>query len=1163
MAKYLWKAVKIFLILVLLVAAGIGLYLLTQFMKWPWWVAVVIYIGLLGLILGLLFLRKYLLRRREKRFVERVIQHDEAIISKKPVGERQQLRDLQEKWKAAVDALRQSHLKSRGNPLYVLPWYIILGESGSGKTTAIRSARLHSPMTDVSPAAGISGTRNCDWWFFDDAVILDTAGRYTVPVDEGADREEWQRFLGLLAKYRKREPLNGAVVTVAADKLIAGPNDKLAEEARNVRRRLDELMRVVGARFPIWILVTKMDQVLGLTALGDLLPADVLNQAMGDVNVALRDDPGEMVETTVEATAERLKDIRLFLMEKHGLSDPALLLFPEETQRLKPALAQFVNVVFSEDSFLETPLMRGIYFSSGRQDGRAYSQIIGALDAFKEQRVELPPDDRGLFLKEFFGRIIPGDRDLFAPLQEFMVWRRATRGFGLLAWVAIWVCVLGLLTLSYMKNLDVIADFTDDILQPPTLSQDLGNDLIILSSLNEQLLEMESMNHHWWVPRLGLDQSLHAEEAIKKRYCTMFRKGFLDSLDTILESRMDSMTPKNTGAEVAAFVAHLTTRVNLIKAQLNGATAGQMRKMPPPSYQALLAAEPGMISNVASQFSLLYIYYLDWYPDPRELVKKKTELSGYLEKMVDLRGRTPTWLVDWANTEPELSPVTQDEFWGSGRLDYAAKAQVPAAYTKAGMEAINRFIVQVASALGQSEWNTADFDAWYRREYFQAWSDFGWKFDQGYTLLADATDRRELAEGMSDKNNPYFLLLERMAVDLAPMAGKGAPPWVEGVLTFKDVRTQASHTALLKSGGVLAKAAEKGETLVRGVVGKQDDEALKHLTSVARAAEKVGDYDKALTKVIPVTSSREMAFKMASQFFPNNSEDATAEGKESQQSPFHDAAAALTQIETSVGVRGTPADNVFLRLLYGPLNYLLSYMTYEAACELQNQWEGEVLASAKDMPPKKLEQELFAKDQGIVWKFVQGPAASFIGRREQGFYARKCLEQSFPFTDSFLIFLDRGASEEAMVLPEYEVTIHNRPTDVNRGARMEPHGTELTLECESGAQVLENLNYPGSLAFKWKPKECGTVTLKILFDDFQLVDRYEGPNGFPWFLESFYDGVMLYTPFDFPDHRKELEAMGITEIRVSYVIQGSRPVRTLLGTKQRYLPAAIVKCLDQ
>ena len=245
-----------------------------------------------------------------------------------------------------------------------------------------------------------------------------------------------------------------------------------------------------------------------------------------------------------------------------------------------------------------------------------------------------------------------------------------------------------------------------------------------------------------------------------------------------------------------------------------------------------------MIPNIASQFSLLYVYFLDWYPDQRDLLKKRTELAAYLEKMVELKGRTPTWLVDWANNEPALSPVTQDEFWGGGRLDYAAKAEVPAAFTKAGQAAVKRFIVQVASALGKTEWNTGDFESWYRREYFEAWSNFGWKFDQGYTLLADATDRRELAEGMADKHNPYFLLLDRMAKELEPMAGKNAPPWVEGVLTFKDVRTQASHQALLKTGGALAKAAEKGTTLVRGVVGKKDDEVLSRLTSIAKAAEK-------------------------------------------------------------------------------------------------------------------------------------------------------------------------------------------------------------------------------------------------------------------------------------------------------------------------------------
>ena len=95
-----------------------------------------------------------------------------------------------------------------------------MGESGSGKTTSIGSAKLSSPFAEVTRTSGISGTRNCDWWFFEQAIILDTAGRYTIPVDEGRDKEEWQGFLKLLVKYRKKEPLHGLIVTVAADKLL-------------------------------------------------------------------------------------------------------------------------------------------------------------------------------------------------------------------------------------------------------------------------------------------------------------------------------------------------------------------------------------------------------------------------------------------------------------------------------------------------------------------------------------------------------------------------------------------------------------------------------------------------------------------------------------------------------------------------------------------------------------------------------------------------------------------------------------------------------------------------------------------------------------------------------------------------------------------------------
>jgi type VI secretion system protein ImpL len=204
--------------LVILLVFGLVLW-----MDWPWWVGLALLLILAALGVGLLFLRRILARRREQRFVQQVIEQDEARIKTFAGKERDEMRALQDRWKEAIEALRRSHLRKQGNPLYALPWYMVIGESGSGKTTAISSAKLSSPFAEVRRASGISGTKNCDWWFFEQAIIIDTAGRYAIPVDEGRDKEEWQKFLNLLIKYRKKEPLHGLIVSVAADKLLGAP----------------------------------------------------------------------------------------------------------------------------------------------------------------------------------------------------------------------------------------------------------------------------------------------------------------------------------------------------------------------------------------------------------------------------------------------------------------------------------------------------------------------------------------------------------------------------------------------------------------------------------------------------------------------------------------------------------------------------------------------------------------------------------------------------------------------------------------------------------------------------------------------------------------------------------------------------------------------------
>jgi len=495
----LLKFLKVFLIVVAVILAILLVFGVVLSLDWPWWVGFFILLGLVGIWVGFLFVRKLLLRRREQDFVQDVIAQDDSYLKGLDDKERQRSKELQGRWKEAIETLKHSHLKKYGNPLYVLPWYVIIGESGSGKTTAISSAGLSSPFAEVNRISGISGTRNCDWWFFEQAILLDTAGRYAIPVDEGRDKDEWQNFLGLLAKFRKKEPLNGLVITVAANKLLESGGEVLQEDGRNIRRRVDELMRVLGTKFPVYLLVTKCDLVQGMTQFCDHLPEKGVNQAMGLVNHDLSRNISAFYERAVGGIADRLRDLRLLLFHRSDSKktgkgvDPGLLLFPEEFEKLKSGLDSFIKGAFQENPYQETPLLRGLFFSSGRQEGSPYSHFLNALGLIQERDI-LPGTNRGLFLHDFFGRILPQDRRLFAPTRRAIEWNRLTRNLGLTAWVAVAIAVCGLLSFSFVKNLKTLRHVSHEFSKPIVFEGNVLSDVVKMDHFRNAILNSEDTN---------------------------------------------------------------------------------------------------------------------------------------------------------------------------------------------------------------------------------------------------------------------------------------------------------------------------------------------------------------------------------------------------------------------------------------------------------------------------------------------------------------------------------------------------------------------------------------------------------------------------------------------------------------------------------------------
>ena len=1151
------NTILIFLKYFLIVASVILVILLVVgfvfMMNWPWWVGICLVLCLVGLFIGALFLRKLLLRRKEQQFVQQVIEQDNAQMNKLTMDEQNQLKELQDKWKEAVDTLRRSHLKKQGNPLYVLPWYLVMGESGSGKTTAITSARISSPFAEMSHTSGISGTRNCDWWFFDQAIIIDTAGRYAMPIDSGRDNEEWQKFLSLLVKYRKREPIHGLIITVAADKLLNSTPEVLDGDGKQVRRRIDELMRVLGIKFPVYLLVTKCDLVQGMTQFCERLPEKSLDQPLGVINQDLsRNVPGFLDQVAV-TISERLKSIRILMLhhQEKGPANPGVLTFPDEVNSLKPGLEVFIKAAFLENRFQETPLLRGLYLCSGRQEGTPYSHFLRELGLISEREI-LPGTSKGLFLHDFFEKILPKDRGLFAPTTRTTEWRSLTRNLGLTSWVVLGIALSGLLSYAFVKNMATIREATGVIAKSPELKGDVMTDLTTMDRFRQMILIVERQNRNWLIPRFGLTESVKVETALKTKYCKQFQDRFLIPPDRDMGGAIAGFSVATSDDVVAPYIVHLVRRINLLKARLDGAGFDALRIKPLPAY-ILASAPQAEDSDLSKKFGQMYTNYLVWRSDSVEITKEILILQSWLRQVVAVKGANLHWLLEWANRQGLAPSLTLQSFWGGSR-SIPEEVSIPSVFTRKGKEIVTAFENELLAAYPDPailEREKNNFESWYRNSCFSAWQRFAGLFPKGEERLNGAKEWQAAAGIMATGQGPYNVFFDKVVSELEPFGvASGAPPWIQQIFQYRILKTAGPVT------GTATKTVEEGKKLVGQVgqlFGKQVATVSPADAQIA-AAKAVQEYLGAINALAPAAKSRAEAYKLALQVF--------TEDPVNSKSPFYVATDSVQRIKSYFS--GGRVDETFAQLISGPIKFYWTYMRMETACSLQGQWEEKVLKEAQGAGDQQTLQYLLSKE-GPVWKFVSGTADPFMGWNPQrGYYSKAALGGSIPFDPAFFSFLSKGTKIKvaAPTRQNNTVTIKGLPTDANPDARVKPQSTRLELQCSAGSQVIENLNFPVSKTFVWSPETCADVVFQIDVGELILTKKYAGPQGFADFLHDFPGGRRVFYPQDFPREKPSLERMGIKFIRVNYLISGGLDTAGQGKDLPGQAPRVITQCWD-
>ena len=435
--KALTKKTKIVLIAVavaVLVLLGLVVLFLPELIQ-----PVLVTLLLLGV--GFFLVEFYFRKKRKKNQVA----FDEKVSAKEGIEDRRR------EWAGWLEELER-----QGIDRYELPFYLIVGEPQSGKSVLLQNSDLYFPFGQER-LSGVGGTRGCDWWFTDEAVILDIAGRLFTHEGGVADKLEWESFLGLLTDFRPMCPAHGVVLVVPCSALLEDSPEVCADKANKIQSALLTLTQKLEAQLPVYLVLTKGDRLFGFAESVHRLDGEERQQMFGWSREADRaEKPFELDEA--KAGFARMVDRARLLRERMIASArlpealpeiDRMYAFPDELNGMYAALEIYLKRIFTQSSLVERASFRGIYLTSGLQSGAPVAKVCAELlgenrESDSRTLESLFSHQRAYFIKDLVRKRVFAERGLVRPTEGRVLAARRTAvlGYGAAAALAL-VAVVG------------------------------------------------------------------------------------------------------------------------------------------------------------------------------------------------------------------------------------------------------------------------------------------------------------------------------------------------------------------------------------------------------------------------------------------------------------------------------------------------------------------------------------------------------------------------------------------------------------------------------------------------------------------------------------------------------------------------------------------------
>ena len=354
--------------------------------SWMFWVAILI--GVAGLVVILLpmfrgFWMKFQLWRQRRRTIRQ---------SRKDIFLRTRLADVARGGREGAEAepsvlrrriaeLKQNFadgtaaLESTGADAKLRPWYLLLGTPGSGRSTMMASSDLD--LIDAGTGSITSDDARLRWWFHPNGTILDPAGDVTSPEWGNKGAAEFRQLLKFIEQERKAPEVHGVILAIEASKLM-GEESVLDTEIGRLRSMLLDTSKVLGLELPIYIVVSKSDQIAGMSSvMSSLAQGRQFRQMVGwsaETGGVERFEQSAL-SRGLDGLTERMKFIGDSLVSRRDLlvqSDNSSLFqrstdlfsLPSTMSTVGERLFTVCTALFGEVSALHHGHLRGIYLTS-------------------------------------------------------------------------------------------------------------------------------------------------------------------------------------------------------------------------------------------------------------------------------------------------------------------------------------------------------------------------------------------------------------------------------------------------------------------------------------------------------------------------------------------------------------------------------------------------------------------------------------------------------------------------------------------------------------------------------------------------------------------------------------------------------------------------------